>query len=1224
MNYTVFFAYQTDIDEKYGKAFVQSAVESAIEKFKKNGINITLDFGFRGTPGTPPLLDEMLKKSSQADMVIVDMSFTSSKIWSDAKRFRLFGREIRILNNVKDKISPNPNVLLETGFAWAQKGTYRTLMVMNEAFGNASQLPVDLKGFRWGIRYNLDENNYTQNEKIKKDLADDFYKAIKTSINSEPEYQREKWKPLRLRADWKSKDFQNAYMPTIKIKSIIGQLREALENSENSQRIIGQKNSGKTRLAFELYNEIDATLPKHPSGAHVLYYDLELGNFTAIESKLLDLQEAKQKKILIIDNCSYSIHKKIFDEFLFNSNVSLLTIGNDIGDGRADFVLDSSITREIMEVISNEIGNPRNTPFIVNSSNDNLRNAIALINAFAPGQTELSLDYDKRWAQIIGTQLMDNKGLILLEALSLFTHVGYTDNFQYQSDFIIEQAAIESREHYEELINQLAEKGIIKITGDFIILEAFVEELANKRLENLAKEDVNLFFKKLTDHHLSKQFSNRFVELSKTKGFNTILKTFDAKESIIRQYDFINSDQGARILMNLAGIQPRFTLDVITEVLDGRTTEKLISLSYGRRYLVWTLERLVFRRETFKDAAKLLFRLSVAENENIGNNATAQFIHLFQILLPGTETSLIKRQLLLEELLETAASEAEQAVLLKAMDNALRVRGFSRMGSADQQGGDLLRDYKPEDKEIHDYWKKIMHLLLERNESAILIGRFNDQIYNGSRDEMINIVEKIVENAQSIDPYLRDQFDHILNDNNGLPAEIIARIEVLTKKYAPKTVREQLEYLVVKPPYLHSRDQHGRWINKSEERAGELAETLLRSEDESWINEIDILLKGEQRLSFSFGRYIGTHKKEWEPLINAIVVQLSQIPVEQQNSVFLEGYISSITNQEFIRNTIEQLLEKNITAHHAIRVSRFLMLRSDDLQKLYPLVEKNPKLSILMEPFNLGEMPDEERKLFFDWLKNIHPYGPWVAVEICAHNAEQYHMPTEMIRGVLKVVGILKGEGIYSPLSFHDYVDLVKLIDEQGLDKEFVVFLANEINIASENSSVNEYHLKELLDILFFKYWETSWEIIALKFQDQNFWGWYHQKDVLRSYKNYNADDLIAWMDKYPDNAPQKIIEIIDWTVSVNGETKLSPLLLQMLDKYSHNKDMLDHFSSSLHSYSWAGSVIPLLESRKNMLTPLLQHTNPIIQEFAQQQVKYFEDRIGREKKEELNENLDE
>jgi hypothetical protein len=208
MAYKVFFSFQMDTKDKYCKGFIQKAIEIAIQKFKSEGVEVSLDFGFRGTPGTPLLIEEMLKKSSESDMVIVDLTFTSAKEWLDAELIDEDATHQWLsIPKVSRKLSPNPNVLLETGYAWAKKGTYRTLAVMNAVFGSPDLLPVDLKGFRWGITYSLNDDNYSDRKSIRKDLSNDLYDAIKAAISSEAQYQQEKLKPIKLRRNWRPRDF---------------------------------------------------------------------------------------------------------------------------------------------------------------------------------------------------------------------------------------------------------------------------------------------------------------------------------------------------------------------------------------------------------------------------------------------------------------------------------------------------------------------------------------------------------------------------------------------------------------------------------------------------------------------------------------------------------------------------------------------------------------------------------------------------------------------------------------------------------------------------------------------------------------------------------------------------------------------------------------------------------------------------------------------------------
>ncbi|MCI9846956.1 hypothetical protein [Flavobacterium pectinovorum] len=1227
MNYKVFFAFQMDVEDKFGKGFIQSAIEIAIAKFRSEGTNVSLDFGFRKTPGTPLLIDEMLRKSNESDMVIVDLTYTSAKEFLAAE---IIGEDadstsIRIPKGDR-KLSPNPNVLLETGYAWAKKGTYRTLAVMNEAYGSPSDLPVDLKGFRWGITYNLNESNNENRKAVRAELAKDFYDAIKAAIHSESDYQRDKWKPLRLHKDWSPKDYQTVYLPTSNIKEKIKQLRIDLERTDRPQRIVGPKNSGKTRLAYELYREIDSSLPKVDNLEKILYYDIDGSDYRSIENKLLDLQTLNQRKIVILDNCPLKIHKKVFNEYFYDSHISLLTISNDEdGEGASHFV-DQDFANEIIEKISNENGNPRNTNFIIENAKGNLRNALAMIGKIPEGSEGFSTDYNEKWNQLLGADLGEPEVLNLLEELSLFTHVGYYDSFQPQSEFLLSQTGIATREDLELIINKLEEIGIVKIAGDFIVLEVFVEELAFNRLEKLANEDVEQFFTKITEIGLSKQFSKRLIELNKLKGAHHLIEILSVEGGLLTKYEFVNSDQGARIIMGLAELEPDKILNALESFLNTKSNEELIEIKEGRRYLVWALERLVFRKQTFNGAAKLLYRLAVAENENIGNNAKSQFIQLFQCVLPATEATLDDRIELLNELIQSENGSFN--IINAALDRGLMVHGFTRMGGADLQAGEKLQDYNPTGAEIFKYWEDIINYVIQLESYDVLVNRLNSQIFSGNQKAMVDAVEKMLEKKSEIDKNLRQQFDYILSEKRELPKDIFDKIQELLNKYTKNTIREKLEFMVALAPYSTYKGKDGNIINRSEVKANEFANEFADLKDKSWMNDLDVLLQDEQRLTFGFAKNIANNNPDYSELIETAIQKLEQIPFEKQNISFIEGYLSGILNQDFIRDTISRFLKNDKVNYHSIKLTRYLLLEINDLEILYPLIEKNPNYAISLQYLSIKTLSEDEILNFIEWLKNIEPYGWWVAIDLCEFNFKKELDLTDKVLNLfsklLQREGVLKGEGTYNAFSMRQYVELLRKLEAKGLDDSTVQFLANEVISATKELSLkHENSIEDILEIILKDYWNISWPIIALEMQRNDFYGWYNLKKLLKAYHNFEESKLLDWMDQYPFESPQKIIQFIQFSVKNQDEEVWSALAMEMFNRFAENDVFLQNLSSVLHSYFWSGSLVPLFESRINLLEQLLNHPQVKIQEFAKENIIDFEEKIEREKRKDENYGLE-
>ncbi len=84
--------------------------------------------------GTPDIAHSILAKISAADVFVADVS---------------------IVNAGSSRLSPNPNVLVELGYAAAELGWENVILVQNTAFGGAELLPFDLRGRRV-ITYSLD------------------------------------------------------------------------------------------------------------------------------------------------------------------------------------------------------------------------------------------------------------------------------------------------------------------------------------------------------------------------------------------------------------------------------------------------------------------------------------------------------------------------------------------------------------------------------------------------------------------------------------------------------------------------------------------------------------------------------------------------------------------------------------------------------------------------------------------------------------------------------------------------------------------------------------------------------------------------------------------------------------------------------------------------------------------------------------------------------------
>ena len=82
----------------------------------------------------------------------------------------------------------------------------------------------------------------------------------------------------------------------------------------------------------------------------------------------------------------------------------------------------------------------------------------------------------------------------------------------------------------------------------------------------------------------------------------------------------------------------------------------------ARREIVARLVRIAWRSSAFHDAATALALLAEAENEPWGNNATAEFVARYQVVLGGTALPYLRRLRVIDELLATASPELARLI----------------------------------------------------------------------------------------------------------------------------------------------------------------------------------------------------------------------------------------------------------------------------------------------------------------------------------------------------------------------------------------------------------------------------------------------------------------------------------------------------------------------------------------------------------------------------------
>lgn len=163
----VFYSWQSDLNKKTNHFFINSALKDALKKVGKKAKNefeldIRLDSDTKNLPGAPEISKEILDKIEICDIFIADVSIAIPKTKSS-------------------RPSPNPNVLIELGYAICKIGWDKIILVFNDSSGEfPSDLPFDIRGHRTA-RYSFKGESDNKKQEIEK-LSGIFVKAISTII----------------------------------------------------------------------------------------------------------------------------------------------------------------------------------------------------------------------------------------------------------------------------------------------------------------------------------------------------------------------------------------------------------------------------------------------------------------------------------------------------------------------------------------------------------------------------------------------------------------------------------------------------------------------------------------------------------------------------------------------------------------------------------------------------------------------------------------------------------------------------------------------------------------------------------------------------------------------------------------------------------------------------------------------------------------------------------
>lgn len=127
----LFYSWQSDLPNRTNRGLIQTALQRAAKAVASDDsidVEPVVDRDTSGEPGAPDIAATIFEKITKSDAVVCDVSIVTP---SDGFR-----------------PAPNPNVLVELGYAVGTLGWNRVVLVANTAYGLVESLPFDLRARR--------------------------------------------------------------------------------------------------------------------------------------------------------------------------------------------------------------------------------------------------------------------------------------------------------------------------------------------------------------------------------------------------------------------------------------------------------------------------------------------------------------------------------------------------------------------------------------------------------------------------------------------------------------------------------------------------------------------------------------------------------------------------------------------------------------------------------------------------------------------------------------------------------------------------------------------------------------------------------------------------------------------------------------------------------------------------------------------------------------------
>lgn len=1049
------------------------------------------------------------------------------------------------------------------------------------------------------------------------------------------------------------------YQTSPEIDNYMRRLRSQAATKGTAQRLVGLPGLGKTRLVLEAFRPpqhvSDDPLLAILSGAMVY---IDASNISNVVERVQCLQNREVSGIVVVDNCGIADHEALTSIVKHERcNLRLLTIDYHVAGESVPNVLrlGPSPPESIRSMVqaTHPTLKPIDVEAIVRYA-DGFPKIVTLLQ-------DVDLDQDLKLGPLTTTTLVErlvwgrreDKSAIdrdLIEACALFIHFGFSEDASDERRFIAEQIC-RPRMDADEFFKRsqfFLDRGILDRVGIYVRVSplplalSLCEAWWKKTSPELQRK---LFESEEMPSGLRAALGRQFTSLGSVEQAREMVRRLTEPDAPFGRAEVLFTASGAAVFRSFVEVDPKRTMEVLDRELGGLSHDELRAIRIARRDLVSALELLAFHKEQFVGAARLLLRLAAAENEQWGNNATGQFLQLFQPLLAGTEAPPEMRIAVIDEVLGSD-EPLLRGLAIQALGRAIRNDGYGRSGSAEMQGGQRLKDWYPTVyRELFDYFNAATdRLALIGSEESLHGSEARKALTDGMRHLLsygrIDSVEKAIKEIHSKRRRLWLEATESLQDAKRYElkdafAEIIQRVDALLRVLSPTTFADRFRLIISEPPFSTFQDGNdGGLVDVGAQNARDFADET--AQDECLVQSaIELASGGEQRQAFAFGERLAQVVNGSEDLVidawlrepgggrsfNPSLVAGMIYAIRKRNSVAASKLLADIVASAVHFESFAWL----IAATQPVETDTDLLLPGVMDGRIHPTQ---------MIPLSYGGTLSNFRPSyvasFFDAVASHGIEGAAVALFVlwmyCGADSVKWNGVSTVLRSIA-----LRDDIFDMP----DQTQLTRHAIERTLlrllsgtsDGQLARHLTHRLIQAARStdlSVVSNDSYRTVLATLLQDYTEACWPIVkhALSEGDALFRMRFLSLLEKRRASDLSetsalllvgSDALLQWAAEDPQVAAPLLARELPMFEEIDGQRTLCPALKTLVAKHGSTSGVLANLELNLHEYGFVGSAVPILESRLEFIRSFVDDKSGRVRSWAKKANAEFEEQLRRQ-----------